>query len=221
MNTIQTLKKALLPKGTSDRTVLTGILKGLHFEIDPASQTQIWLGLQERELYPFFKDMSQGIETALDVGAADGFYTLFLLHRTPAKKVIAFEPQDSCLTKLKRNLALNPRPSATQFVLNTSLVGTSAGQFRLDNLELSDGPCLVKIDTEGAERDILNSAKKLLSRSNTRWIIETHSEKLEKDCIELLEAHGFKTQIIGPAWWRIFIPELRVMEHNRWLIAQR
>ena len=219
MTAIQNLKKAFFPRGVAPRKVLSGILRGLQFEIDPACQTQIWFGLQERELYPFFKKLSEGIETAVDVGAADGFYTVFLLNRTGAKQVIAFEPQDSCLNKLKRNLALNPKPSSTQFVLNTSLVGNAEGQFPLDQLDISNGPCLIKIDTEGAEKDILSSAKKLLSRSNTRWIIETHSKQLEKDCIEILQSHSFKTQIIRPAWWRLFIPELRVMEHNRWLVA--
>lgn len=219
MNALRILKTTLLPKESSPRNVLAGILRGLQFEINPSNQTQIWLGLQERELYPFFTKLSQDIEMAIDVGAADGFYTLFLLHKTSARHVIAFEPQDSCLEQLRKNIALNRMPSSTQFTLNTSCVGTSEAHMKLDDLTVSDGPCLIKIDTEGAERDILNSAHKFLAKRNSRWIIETHSKELEKDCENILQKHGFKTQILGPAWWRVFIPELRVMDHNRWLIA--
>jgi hypothetical protein len=52
-----------------------------------------------------------------------------------------------------------------------------------------------------------------------RWIIETHSLDLENGCIELLRSAGFQTRVIPNGWWRVFIPELRPIAHNRWLAA--
>jgi FkbM family methyltransferase len=49
---------------------------------------------------------------------------------------------------------------------------------------------IMKIDTEGAEFDILRGGKEVLDKIN-RIVIEFHSEKLKKDCIEFLTKRGF------------------------------
>jgi len=36
----------------------------------------------------------------------------------------------------------------------------------------------------------------------------------------ILRERGYKTKIIRNAWWRLFIPELRPLEQNRWLWVQ-
>jgi hypothetical protein len=50
-------------------------------------------------------------------------------------------------------------------------------------------------------------------------IIETHSPELEKGCIAMLEAMGYRCEIIGNAWYRALIPEHRGIPHNRWFVA--
>src|SRR5437016_2885301 len=61
------LKKSVFPSGVAPRTIRTGLLVGLTMELDFAHNTQRWLGLQERELYGWFRQLSNGIRTAIDV----------------------------------------------------------------------------------------------------------------------------------------------------------
>lgn len=51
-------------------------------------------------------------------------------------------------------------------------------------------PCLVMMDVEGCEMDVLQGAGTLLKRSWIRWIIETHSQLLEQQCLERLRRAG-------------------------------
>jgi len=80
-------------------------------------------------------------------------------------------------------------------------------------------PCLVKIDVDGGERDVLMGARALLKQRKARWIIETHSRELEDECRSILHTAGFTTVIVRNAWWRWLVPEQRPIPHNRWLIG--
>jgi hypothetical protein len=75
------------------------------------------------------------------------------------------------------------------------------------------------MDVDGAEAEILKGASLLNGLGGVRWLIETHSRDLERECVEQLKAAGFETRIIRNAWWRVLIPELRPVEQNRWLAA--
>jgi predicted RNA methylase len=76
-------------------------------ELDLMCQTQLYLGLFERELYKWVAKLSTDINTAIDIGAGEGEYTLQLLAKTSAKKVFAFEPSPSNRARLITNLELN------------------------------------------------------------------------------------------------------------------
>jgi len=188
-------------------------------------QTQIYLGLFERETHPWLIRLSQGIETAIDIGAAYGEYTIFFLKKTNAAKVLAFEPDVAWSPFLRENLRLNAADDANysdRLELSQVLVGESDGgnTVTLDSMMASvRSPCLIKMDVDGAEVDILKGAKTLNALPDVRWLIETHSEALERQSVELLRAAGFETEIIRNAWWRVLVPELRPGKHNRWLAA--
>ena len=68
------------------------------------------------------------------------------------------------------------------------------------------------------EIDVLEGGQEMLSR-DCRLIVETHSEELERGCIQRLEALGYSCRIIGNAWYRALIPEARPIPHNRWFVA--
>lgn len=60
-------------------------------------------------------------------------------------------------------------------------------------------PTFVKMDIEGAEVMALKGAQSLLKQSAPLvWLIECHSDQLERDVAELLSAHGYATRIIQP-----------------------
>ena len=68
--------------------------------------------------------------------------------------------------------------------------------------------------------DVLRGADALIKRPQVRWIIETHTPKLERDCLAILQAAGYQTRVVPNAWWRVILPEMRI-GHNRWFVATR
>lgn len=185
-------------------------------------QSQIYLGLFEREVHPWLVRLTRGIHTAIDIGADSGEYTLFFLRRTDAEKVLAFEPNPEALPLLRENLQFNALGESNRLEVSTAMVGESNGanKVSLDSLVGSMRlPCFIKMDVDGAEAEILKGAGRLNGSGGVRWLIETHSKSLESECLEQLNAAGFETRIIGNAWWRVIIPELRPIEHNRWVAA--
>jgi hypothetical protein len=186
------------------------------------SQTQVYLGLFEKEIHPWLYRLSTGIATAIDIGAAHGEYTLYFLTKTKATKVFAFEPDVSLLPYLRENLRLNGMDQSGRLEISTKFVGVSDTErdIRLDSLASSvNVPCFIKMDVEGAEEQILNEAKAINALTDVRWLIETHSNQGESLCKGILIAAGFQTRIIPNAAWRLFVPEHRPIEHNRWLAA--
>jgi hypothetical protein len=192
-------------------------------ELDLKTQFQFYIGTFERELYPWITRLSDGIGSAIDVGAADGEYTLYFSKRTNATQIFAFEPSLEMISRVRANLLLN-RVDEEKITVSNKFVGSASDPnfCSLDsfqtNLEL---PCLIKIDVDGGEVDVLQSASALMDRSAVRFLIETHSVSLEERCIQLLERAGFATRVVCPAWWRRVLPEQRVDKHNQWLVAAK
>jgi len=193
-------------------------------ELDLQHQSQCWLGLQERELHVWFRRLSIGVRSAVDVGAHDGMYTLYFLARTPATRVVAIEPDTGCIDIFRRNIALNGLEEDRRLDLLTKFAGdvTESEHVALDSLiPILEQPCLVKVDIDGGEVALLRGARELLGRRDTRWIIEVHSEELEAECAKILADAEYRTTTVPKAWWRSFIPELRPLEFNRWVVAVR
>ena len=216
------LKRSLFPAGLAPRVIHFGLLAGLKMELDFAHNTQRWLGLQERELCQWFPHLSKGIRTAIDVGANDGMYTLYFLAKTPAQKVLAFEPSAESLDELRANLALNGLAENSRLEIVPKYVGATAdGQIvTLDSFaECVQPPCLLKVDIDGGEVSLLEGARGLLSCIEMRWIIEVHSKELQEKCSEILRAANYHVVVVRNAWWRHVLPELRPGELNQWIIA--
>jgi hypothetical protein len=213
MRALSKFKSFFVPPGIKPRRILAGPFKGIEMNLSLEGQAQIYAGLFEKETHPWVRRLSRDLGTAIDIGAAHGEYTLFFLKKTKARKIYAFEPDISWL---------NGFDSSERLDLSTKFVGVSdsGSETRLDSLADSiQSPCLVKVDVDGAEEQILVGAKKLNTRPGVRWLIETHSAALEAACVNLLSSAGFRTRIIRNAWWRVLIPELRPIAHNRWLAA--
>lgn len=218
------LKSWLLPSGRSPRRIRAGLLRGLRMQLDLAYHSQRWLGLQERELYGWVRQFARNIKTAVDVGANDGVYTLYFLARTSARKVYSFEPSLDCLQELKENLAVNNLTGDERLEITPRHVGASnaEGWTTLDSLASTIvPPCLIKVDIDGGESDLLRGASACLGLPAIRWIIEVHSKALERDCLRVLKDAGYHVRIVHNAWWRRVVPELRQVELNHWLVAHR
>ncbi len=222
--TLSKIKNLIIPKGQRPRKIPLGLYKGLKFNLDFTCQTQLFLGLSECETHSWLKKFSKGINSAIDIGAGDGEQTLYFLAKTDAKKVYSFEPSKERLTEYIQNITLNGYGKNPRFVFISKYVGSNNNGSTITLDSIVDSiilPCVIKIDTEGGEVDILRGAKRLLELQRIRWLIETHSYQLESECIKILDRARYITKIIPNAWWRTFIPEQRPTELNRWLIAYK
>jgi hypothetical protein len=222
MRSLSNLKNLIMSPERKPRRILAGPFRGIVMSLTLRSQLQVYLGLFEKETHPWIYRLSKGISTAIDIGVAHGEYTLYFLTKTKATKVFAFEPDASCAPFLHENLELNGVAQSNRLAISSKFVGASDSQqeIRLDSLaESVHLPCLVKMDVDGAEEQILKGAQTFNRLPGVRWLVETHSKELEVACEGILKAAGFQTRIIPNAWWRVFLPELRPIEHNRWLAA--
>jgi len=92
----------------------------------------------------------------------------------------------------------------------------------LDNLlREAQEPIFIKMDIDGGEVEALQSGTELLKSKSCLLVVETHSKQLEKDCISYLSNLGYQCKIIPNSWWRFFVPEDRLVEQNRWFLAQK
>jgi hypothetical protein len=221
---ILAIKDRVVPRGRRPFVVRAGIANRVKMNLDLSYQSQIWLGLIERELYPWFRKLSGDIVTAVDVGADEGFYTLFFLCKTSATRVFAFEPESEGRSRLMDNVLLN-RNQTERLSLSSKYVSSvdSNESCTLDSLEIVP-PCLIKVDVEGAEMDVLHGATKLLATRGVRWIIEVHSPLLRDQCKRVLSAADLEVHEVSEASWRWILPELRPRQRHqasRWLVAIR
>lgn len=194
----------------------------MNFDLRHDLQRQ--LGVYEREIAGLIRRFARRIRSAIDVGAGDGYYTLYFLMRTSAASVVAFEPSESSRERLLSNLGLNGFGLNSRLVLSPRAVGRedADGMATLESVAHTiRTPCFIKVDAEGAEADVLAGASTLLAEPRALWLIETHSPKLEDQCIDLLAGAGHQIVIVPNAWWRAVIPERRLLAHNRWLFARK
>ena len=152
------IKSRVVPRGEVVRSIQIGPLRGLKMNLDLAYQTQIFLGLAEREIYPALQKFSRDARTAIDVGTAFGEYVLFFLKRTPAKRIFAFEPEPQMLARLHNNLVLNGLEQDPRLQFFSQFVGTTNDErtITLDSLvHQIEPPCIIKVDVDGAEINVL------------------------------------------------------------------
>ena len=224
LTALRAVKNLLVPAGAKPREILAGLNKGVRIHLDLRSSFQTWVGLSERELAPWFPRFSMDAVTAVDVGAAFGFYTAYFLRQPLLKRVFAFEPSPACREALLANLELNGWNASPRLVLSDHLIGAKDGQgtTTLDSLlPQIEFPCVVKVDIEGAEIDALRGAQALLSEPGVRWIFETHNPDCHRFVREQLEKNHYCIHEIHRPWWRALIPEMRPAAFKAWITAER
>ena len=89
----------------------------------------------------------------------------------------------------------------------------------IDDILNTSEPIIFKIDVEGKELEVLKGAQNIIENGDGNFIVETHSKKLEEECIRFLKRFNYKIRIINQGKYRLFIPELRPIPHNRWFVA--
>lgn len=213
------IKRLLFSKKTN--RILSGVSSGMLANYDPKHRTIHLLGLYEREIYPFITKSIKKADTLIDVGANDGYYGLAFL-KYKGKDVVLCEPNVEEQQKLLDNLTLNNFKQDVDFKLINKFVtgNTNSDEVTLNELVKNKKNVFVLIDVDGGEQKIVEGFD-FNSNVNVEWLIETHSIELEKSIVQTLTGHKFNVKIIDSAWWRVFVPELRPIPHNRWLYASK
>jgi Methyltransferase FkbM domain len=217
------LKNMLVRPGRRPRRIWAGLFRNLLLDIDLRSDTQLYFGLWERETYSYIRSSTLNCSWVIDVGAGRGELCVYCLKNSSADRVVAVEPTKNEVAIMRDNLFLN-KCESERILIHCKYAGTRRGDkyVQLDELGIDYAkPGFVKIDVDGYELDVLRSGRTVFSAGNPMVLVETHSQKLEKDCSEWLSARGYHCQIIRPAWWRLFVPERRPIPHNRWLWAAK
>lgn len=162
-----------------------------------------------------------GTDLFLDVGAGEGFFSGCHLRRTDGR-VVAFESDASRVAVLKDNVDRNSAPRGERW--------TFAGDHRrgdhaivsLDAIATRrEDSVLLKIDAPGDEVGLLTGAAKILDDEETRVLIRLYGREHQAACMSLLDEHGFSVELVGPAWWRPFVPDLSHQESACWLVAEK
>ena len=135
--------------GDQTPQVLTGPFKGLRYldEIVWGPIEPKWLGTYELELHGLIDAIVEtGYATIIDIGSAEGFYSVGLAHRLPLASVHSFDIDPWARAQQRRLARLNS-------VKNLKLGRLCASH---DIERLRDGRTLVVCDIEGHEYDLLD-----------------------------------------------------------------
>ena len=138
-------------------------------------------------------------------------YDALLIARKTGGPVASFECDPKCVALMRENFALNDAP----IVVVDGTVGEDIG---LDDWAYGAGfvPDFIKIDVDGGEAAALQSATRLLADRRPALVVGVDSEALEAECGALLLDHGYRPVIVNQ---RLVWPDLRPIDHNRWLVA--
>jgi FkbM family methyltransferase len=242
------LKFGLLGEpGSRERKIRLGLLRGLNFHVDTRNKSMRLIALDETEIASHLRSLAGKAKSAIDIGANDGWYSLFCASLPNINGVYAFEPSADMNAAFEDNFRVNAPAFRNKTTLIRKFVGCEEGGVRqthgidlgrphpnLIKTIFSDGdafctvdselthlqrPVLLKIDVDGGELDVLKGARQTLSTGQAFLIVETHTQDLESRCIEFLERIGYRTTIVKNGWYRAVVPEMRPIAHNRWFIA--
>jgi hypothetical protein len=197
------LKRRFVKGGRQPVRVKGGLTRGARMLLDRRVDLQREFGLYESETRLIVRKAVGPGSLVIDVGAGDGYEAL--AYARLGARVYAFESDLAVVERLRSNLVLNPSLAERVTVFAEPFPSASP-------LPPAD---FAKLDVDGAERLLLDHLLEIPT-----LLIETHSAKLEADCIGFLEDRGYQTAVIQNARWRAFYPEWRPIEQNRWLLAQ-
>jgi len=213
-------KNGLLPAGTHLRKVGFGLARGTILPLDFSRHTRLYLGLYEIELNRYLRAFCTPGILAFDVGAQIGYDALVLARLTKGQ-VISFEADPELAAMLLTTFAANPdvgRLISGRHAVVAASSHASGTTVALDDVAYREGhvPGMMKIDIDGGELDALRGSRRILREARPHVIVETHSAQLEQACGSLLVEMGYRPRIVHQ---RRVWPDLRPVEHNRWLVA--
>lgn len=207
-------------------TILRGPMKGSRFILGSLSGegggASVYLGKMEPEQTAAMAEAIRPGGVFFDIGANVGYYTILASRLVGSNgKVVAFEPAPRNIEFLRHHVELN---AAANVVLKTCAVSNAKGPVRfslgpdsamghigeegelevetttLDEVvsELGMTPNVMKIDVEGAEKEVFLGAARTLEKAKPAIFLSTHSDELRTWCLEHLRGLGYTVKpLIG------------------------
>jgi FkbM family methyltransferase len=185
------LKKLLIPTGTRPARIFFGPFRGATIYMNTQDSLRKIFGVYEHELNGWLDSVLSQVDTVLDVGANDGYFTFgcAAAFRRLGKTadILSYEPQSICVQQLRASLRKHADPNV-RITLEQTLVGSSNDSSTVTLNETGrrtlparspDKPArraLIKIDVEGAEMEVIEGASDWL-RPEHFFLIEVHSEE--------------------------------------------
>lgn len=195
-------KRVLLD--VNGRTLLFPVRWSAHLKYAHKFRDGVW----ERDVIDCVCEHVRPGDVFLDIGASFGPYTLIAGRSVgPDGKVYAFEPDPNSLRQLKKNVSFNELDNVEIFDLAVSdhvgsiqmdapSYGLGHGTTRISHQDQGDisvksttlhefctstncSPDIIKIDVEGAEAMIINSARDIVRKART-VILEFHEPELRE-----------------------------------------
>jgi FkbM family methyltransferase len=210
---------AFIPRDAVVR-ILSGPLRGKKW-IAGAASHGYWVGTYETALLKTFADAISPGTVIYDVGANVGIYALLACIRTgPAGSVYSFEPAERNFAYMQRHIALNRVENCTlvQAAVSdsdgTQRFAAAAWEHSMGHLS-ADGeievrsvtldsciygeagfrpPDVIKIDVEGAEREVLRGASRAIAEFHPTVFVEVHGHQHHVDCKAFLIANGYHVE---------------------------
>lgn len=190
-------------------------------------------GFYEPVISRLLINLASNVKVFLDVGANVGYYSIALASAWPRLMVHAVEPNSSLWSSFRRNQSINGLESSivlhqaglsnsdtlSQFFVPKT-TGTAGGSLRnlhpdeghsmievqlntADSLGLPVELDLVKIDTEGAEMDVITALLSRIDASSPTLVVELLRKWMApfghhpQEVVDLLRSKGYLSHAIG------------------------
>lgn len=220
--------KALLPNHNIPLPILKGPFRGAKINLNPQCSLRKVFGIYEHELNKWIESVLPRVNTVLDVGANDGYFTFgcaaAFRRFGKSAEIFAFEPLNQHIEELQVSVENQPQDQI-KFSLHNCLVGAevTSGMTTLDAVanQFDTSPeqirALIKIDVEGAELEVIEGASLWLKPTNY-FLIEVHQESFLEILTQNFLAHGIKLKQVNQQPLPIIGREMR-SELNWWLVS--
>lgn len=183
MNPFHRIASMIIERARKSTRVVSGPFKGA--KATESATVHDWnklMGIYEFYLHPYFEAaIAANPMVCIDVGAAQGYYTLGMAHRLPLSRHIAYEMDEgerkkllSAITELDPGLNIDVRDECTLNRLKSDLLSSDSG--------------FLLMDCEGGEKDLLTED---VHDCLSRWHI-------------LLEVHDYHAPGAGEKIMQIF-----------------
>lgn len=215
--------KQFLPDRSILLPVVRGPFRGARIRMNPRESLRKMFGLYEHELNSWLAAVLPRVNTVLDIGANDGYFTFGCAaafeRLNQSATIVAFEPLAQHIKTLTDTLKEHSY-RAVNVSLRHGMVGngSQSGAIALNEIEQGTGSTLIKIDVEGAEIDVVQGASSWLKPVNY-FLIEVHCKEYLGQLRERFAGAGIILQQVNQRPLPFLGRETRV-EANWWLVSK-